>query len=140
MLEIEEDGEEESGREESLLEDAPDRVEEEPEEESVVLEVDVVHNDQPGIGQGQEEDLAVDRVLGRGFLGPAPELGHALVAGPGADGQHEIAQDHGEPLEDNGLDGIVVQVRDLEHGRVEVDGDVGPVSYTHLTLPTIYPV
>ena len=124
MFEIQKDGEEDPALEVFAHEHASDRVEEKSEKKSVVLEVDVIHEDQSRVGHGQQEHLAVEPGAIRG-LGQAPEHGHTLVACPGSIGQHEITQDDGQALEEDRLVGVVVEVGHLDHLRIEMNSQVG---------------
>ena len=104
-----------------FLHHAADRVKENAEEETVVLKVDVIDDQESCVEEHEAEQLDA------AFIGLADTLPscHAVPAGPHTQCEHQIGQYHRKPLEGYCLGRSVVQVGHLQHLAVEVDGHFG---------------
>ena len=76
----------------------------------VVLEVDVINNEEAHIGEEKQQH--------QGLL--VRLLGQHLRALPSAESKHKVCDDDGASLEQDGGLGGVIQVPDIQHGRVNI--------------------
>lgn len=101
-----------------FLHHAADRVKENAEEETVVLKVDVIDDQESCIEEHEVEQLDA-AVIG---LADTLRSCHAVPASSHAQCEHKIGNYHRQPLEGYRLGRGVVQVGHFQHLGVEVDG------------------